>query len=873
MRITLFSLISLFGCALASSGAESNDPADHFLNAYTAFQKAEKAEGEGKYNAALTGYKVVVKTLDQISTRWPSWNPPVVKHRRERATEAVTRVQPRAGKPGDKSAPDEDAGPPMPANELSLIPDELPAAESGRPAPPPRARTNASGDPIFEIQTRLKTLEDDLRATREKLERETAEKEELARKYENAIKSTEESARKQVIAEGRAQRAEDALMRAETDVAKNSESIKALRAEAEAARKAVREIQMDREAGEELRHQFADRLASAGKRIEALAQERDATRKESADMPKKLAEMQKQIDKVLKEKGDVSTKLAKVETRLQEVTEERDQALIQVAKMKEAQKQVDKLIADNTALMAKLDTAEATITRFKSEGVKKDEEIASLKKEVGTVKTQLAQAKKQSADYQQQMSELQTQLDTQAKDLAQVKTNGATSLAERKKLQQENDILRGIVIRQQKEQAVRDGKRKLVLSELSKLELNSKALVAQIEYLASPVVKLTAKERKLFKQPLMEISDAEISLATAKEGGASEESADSTTAAATAETKPANSEATSPTANAIAETGSATEPPPVAPAGTEAPGDNAPVAPPATAEAKPPVEIADAKTGSPTPEMKRDESETKGAVAEEKQDTVPVPPEAADRATAPPPATSPIEVASAKTPGKLPSTTPAEGDLPTKDANESKDAAAPAPAVTTSMEPNVPPEMLGLARQAKEHFERANYREAEKAYEKILGKAPNNLYALSNLGVVRFRSGKLKLAEEAFKKAIAVAPEDAFSHCTLGIVYYSQGKYDDAVNELTRAVAINPKNATAHNYLGITASQKGWQEAAQTELEAATALDPNYADAFFNLAVVFATQQPPNKETARKHYKRATELGAEPDTALEQLIK
>jgi seryl-tRNA synthetase len=117
--------------------------------------------------------------------------------------------------------------------------------------------------------------------------------------------------------------------------------------------------------------------------------------------------------------------------------------------------------------------------------VKKDEEIASLKKEVGTVKTQLAQAKKQSTDYQQQMSELQTQLDNQAKELAQVKTTTATNVAERKKLQQENDILRGIVIRQQKEQAVRDGKRKLVLSELSKLELNSKALVAQIEYLAS----------------------------------------------------------------------------------------------------------------------------------------------------------------------------------------------------------------------------------------------------------------------------------------------------------------------------------------------------------------------------------------------------
>ena len=118
-----------------------------------------------------------------------------------------------------------------------------------------------------------------------------------------------------------------------------------------------------------------------------------------------------------------------------------------------------------------------------------------------------------------------------------------------------------------------------------------------------------------------------------------------------------------------------------------------------------------------------------------------------------------------------------------------------------------------------------------------------------------------------------IAPEDAFSHTTLGIVYYSQAKYDDAVNELTKAVAIQPKNATAHNYLGITASQKGWQESAQKELETACALDPTYADAHFNLAVVFATQTPPNKEEAKKYYTKAIELGADPDSSLEGLIK
>ena len=191
-------------------------------------------------------------------------------------------------------------------------------------------------------------------------------------------------------------------------------------------------------------------------------------------------------------------------------------------------------------------------------------------------------------------------------------------------------------------------------------------------------------------------------------------------------------------------------------------------------------------------------------------------------------------------------------------------------------QPNIPAEFLPLARDGKELFERGDYRGAEKIYEKILAKIPNNLYILSNLGVVRFRAGgaaKLKQAEEVLIKATKVAPEDGFSHCTLGIVQYTAQKLDEAVSSLTKALAINPKNATAHNYLGITAAGKGWQEAAQKELETATTLDPNYADAHFNLAVVFATQTPPNKESAAKYYTRARELGAEADGDLEKLIK
>jgi Flp pilus assembly protein TadD/septal ring factor EnvC (AmiA/AmiB activator) len=216
---------------------------------------------------------------------------------------------------------------------------------------------------------------------------------------------------------------------------------------------------------------------------------------------------------------------------------------------------------------------------------------------------------------------------------------------------------------------------------------------------------------------------------------------------------------------------------------------------------------------------------------------------------------------------------PSTGNQPGEPIVETTDSAAPPEAnLQNGFKPNVPTDLIDIAKQAKENFDQGKYHAAERQYQELLTKSPNNLYSLSNLGVVYFRTGKLKAAELTLKKAVAIAPKDEFAHTTLGIVYYRQSKFDDALNELTKSLAINPKSAAAHNYLGITASQKGWQEAAEKEMLEAIAVKPEYADAHFNLAVIYATASPPSKELAKRHYTKATELGAEPDTSLEKLL-
>lgn len=177
-----------------------------------------------------------------------------------------------------------------------------------------------------------------------------------------------------------------------------------------------------------------------------------------------------------------------------------------------------------------------------------------------------------------------------------------------------------------------------------------------------------------------------------------------------------------------------------------------------------------------------------------------------------------------------------------------------------------------LASDAKRLFAKGDLDGAAEKYEAILKTEPNSVFALSNLGVIRFRQERVEDAEKALQGALAADPQDAFSLSVLGIVHYRQGRFDDAVSVLTRAISLNPNNHETHNYLGITYSQKGYQEAAEKELLKAIEIKPDYADAHFNLAVVYASQNPPSAELARKHYRRAIDLGMPKDSELEKLL-
>ncbi|TSA31824.1 MAG: hypothetical protein D4R65_10590 [Verrucomicrobiaceae bacterium] len=186
---------------------------------------------------------------------------------------------------------------------------------------------------------------------------------------------------------------------------------------------------------------------------------------------------------------------------------------------------------------------------------------------------------------------------------------------------------------------------------------------------------------------------------------------------------------------------------------------------------------------------------------------------------------------------------------------------------------SLPDATRDMVEQARKLFDQHRFEDAEKLYQQIVEIAPNNYFALSNLGVTQIQVRKLSAAEVALKKAIDINPKDAFAATNLGVVYCKQGRFDDAIASLQEAVASDDKDHIAFNYLGICYGEKGQKQDAEESFQRSIGIRDEYPDAHFNLAVLYATGQPPRLEEAKKHYEKALQHGSDPDPSLEQLLQ
>ncbi|WP_184209418.1 tetratricopeptide repeat protein [Prosthecobacter dejongeii] len=196
-------------------------------------------------------------------------------------------------------------------------------------------------------------------------------------------------------------------------------------------------------------------------------------------------------------------------------------------------------------------------------------------------------------------------------------------------------------------------------------------------------------------------------------------------------------------------------------------------------------------------------------------------------------------------------------------------AQAPKPAGTAPTEKPVDALLL----KANEAFGAQKFSEAAALYEDALRADPKSTTALVGLGYSRQRENKLSEAEAALKKCLTIDPTHELAAFHLGVTHFKQQRWNDATAAFEKGLAKNSKNARARHYLGIISTKLNLLDRAEREFKTALAIDPNYGEAHFNLAVLYATWDPPQWDKAKSEYGEALKKGVAPDEALEKLLK
>lgn len=699
IRRTFLAVYTLLALVTSVSAQE---PSDLFLRAYQDFQAGEKAERDGNPREALAKYETTAKLLNEIVRADATWQPPVVEYRLKKTRENIDRLTAEVAR-----LPAVDEGPegPMPQAEPSVsIP--APAVNTSSPLSPtrpPAARATPPPSVAGSEASLLRRQLSDARKENERLQERLASQ---AAELKSALVAVDRT--KVTVVELKAQLAQqqDAFEDAKKDNQKPDPAVQDGRLKELADRVSAIEIENEVLIDENTR--LVAKLERAAKYIEGAD---DARKSIEADRSQVAKQRDEAINRTKKIKDNTEA--------LEKLAQEKKELQAKLANNTDAEK-LEKLASENKALSEKLTETETKL----AEALKKPEENAqaleTLRSEINGLNDRLLEAYAQVSSRDEQVKALAKQLDETSGDLARMKLNPEPN-AEDKRVIAENDLLRAIILRQIKEQALRDAARTSLEQEIQSLQIKSEKISEDLGVLAKPAFKLTDDEQRLFNEPVALLAESS-------------------------------------------------------------------------------------------------------------------------------PAALDVSVAVVQPSGNDPQPIPQGAE-------------------------SLPDATRASVEEARKLFELGRFSDAEKLYQQIVEAAPDNYFALSNLGVTQIQARKLSAAEVALKKAITINPEDSFAATNLGIVYCKQGRFDDAVDVLREAITADEKDYVAHNYLGVSLGEKGLKGEAEDQLKRSIAIKDDYADAHFNLAVLYATAEPPAMELARQHYKKAVSHGATPDPSLERLIQ
>lgn len=202
------------------------------------------------------------------------------------------------------------------------------------------------------------------------------------------------------------------------------------------------------------------------------------------------------------------------------------------------------------------------------------------------------------------------------------------------------------------------------------------------------------------------------------------------------------------------------------------------------------------------------------------------------------------------------------------------DLPKPAPADPPKRKGQMIPAGAGaLLAEAQRAAETGRFEEAEQKYLQVLRQDESNVYTLANLAAVQVDLNRVGDAEKNLKRALELDGEDAATLFLYGRLKFMQEKYDEALDALSRAATLLPDEPRFQFYLGKTLIQKGNRAQAEKALRKSIQLKPGWGDPHYLLSVIYATQQPPFKELAQWHYKKAIAGGYQRNSDFEKMME
>jgi len=228
---------------------------------------------------------------------------------------------------------------------------------------------------------------------------------------------------------------------------------------------------------------------------------------------KKLEEQIERNAKSLAEARRNFSEVSKAQPEQQKILEEKEKALA------DARAEARKLRDDLAAATQKINSLQQQGDSGRDRLAKLQEQLAELSKSRGAEEKALSEARLEAGKLKEELAasnkrivllqkdgnegkdrfkELQERLSAKEAEIARLKSRKGKGSQE-KATSEEVSLLKGIVLREIKEEARRSQARRLMEEEFKRLNVESRTLEEQLGILAAPVIVLTPEERALFK--------------------------------------------------------------------------------------------------------------------------------------------------------------------------------------------------------------------------------------------------------------------------------------------------------------------------------------------------------------------------------------